>query len=120
MPNSSGRLWLYAALAGCALIVLVMLMGALVLFDKPQFGSLVGPNFMRLMISGMILGGVILLIAAINLPERRTWRGVIVMGWAIIAGTSPGFGYLFLIPWTVLVLSLPVVASILIRAYQRG
>jgi MFS family permease len=113
------RRWLLAATIGCALVVLAMLVSALVLFDKPHFGSLVGTWFLPIITSGVFVGAAILLVAAWNLPERKTWRGIVLMIWALIALTSPAFGFLFLGPWTLLALSLPVVIWILIGMRAR-
>jgi hypothetical protein len=101
-------------------MALVMIVVAVVLIDKPHFGSLVGRNFLAFIISGIFVGALVLLVAAWNLQERRTWRGIVLIVWALIALTSPGFGYLFLGPWAVLALSLPLVIFILVGAYRHA
>lgn len=113
------RRWLLAATIGCALVVLAMIVAALVIWDKPQFGWLVGTWFLPVITSGVFLGAAILLVAAWNLPERKTWRGIALMIWALIALTSPAFGFLFLGPWTILALSLPLVIWILMGMRGR-
>jgi MFS family permease len=113
------RRWLTAAAIGCALVVLAMLVVALVIWDKPQFGWLVGTWFLPFITSGVFVGAAILLVAAWNMPERKTWRGIVLMIWAVIALTSPAFGFLILGPWTLLALSLPVVIWILMGMRGR-
>ena len=119
MPTSSRRRWLYVATVGFAIIALTMVVVALVLVDKKHFGQLVGGSFLGVIICNVIVGGLLLLVATWNLQERRTWRGITLIVWSLIAVTSPGFGYLFLMPWGVLALSLPLVASILFTAFRQ-
>jgi hypothetical protein len=99
---------------GVALVVLAMVVVALVIFAKAQFKELVGPAFVPIITSGVFLGAILVIVAALKLPERKQWRGIFLVVWGLIALTSPVFGMLFLGPWTVLVLLLPVVISILI------
>jgi hypothetical protein len=114
----SGRRWLTIARIGVALIVLAMVVVALVIYAKPQFGGLVGTWFLPIITSGVLLGGIVVLVAAWKLHERNNWRGKFLMLWALIALTSPLFGIMFLLPWGVLALTLPVVISILMK-YSR-
>src|SRR5690242_7125380 len=92
----SKRRWLLLAKIGVALVVLAMIAVALVLIDKPHFGWMVGTLFLQIITSGVMLGALLVLIGALKLPERWTWRGVFLMVWALIALTSPAFGFLFL------------------------
>ena len=114
------RNWLYVAIAGCALIVLAMLVVALVLVDKPHFGWLVGSAFLGTITAGVFVGAILLALATWNLPARKTWRGAVLFTWSAIALTSPLFGFLFLLPWGVLVLTLPVVISVLVALFTKG
>jgi hypothetical protein len=101
------------ATVGCVLVVIAMAAVALVLVDKPHFGFLVGTWFLAVISSGVIVGGLVLLIATWNLPQRGTWRGVVLFIWALVALTSPVFGIMFLFPWGVLALTLPLIIWIL-------
>jgi MFS family permease len=112
------RRWLMLATIGCALVVLAMLVSALVLFDKPHFGSLVGTWFLPIITGGVFVGSAILLVAAWNLPERRNWRGIVLLLWSLVALTSPAFGLMFLFPWALLALSLPLVIAILVGLFK--
>lgn len=112
--------WLYTAAAGCALVVLTQVVVALVILDKPRFGWLVGSQFLQVITVSIFIGAALVLVAAWKLPERKTWRGIVLMVWALIALTSPLFGILFLLPWGVLVLMLPVVVSILITLFRAA
>lgn len=112
------RGWLIVATIGVALATLAMLAIALVMLDKTHFGWMVGTWFLEIISSGMIAGGLVLLVGAAFLPERKTWRGILLIVWALIAITSPGFGLMFLLPWGVLALSLPLVIAILMRFFR--
>lgn len=119
MPeHSTRRRWLMLAVIGCGLVVLAMAVSALVIIDKESFGWLVGTWFLPVIASGCIVGAVMLLVGAWMLPERKTWRGITLLVWALIALTSPAFGYMFLLPWALLVLALPVVISIFITLFR--
>ena len=108
------RRWLMVAKIGVALVTLAMVVVALVIFAKEQFGELAGSAFLPVITSGVLLGSIMLIVAALNLPERKNWRGIVLLVWGLIGLTSPAFGWLFLFPWGLLALLLPVVISILI------
>lgn len=119
-PSASRRPgWLYAAFAGCAVILGVLVVAALVLADKPHFGWLVGRSFLPAMATAIIAGGLMLLVAALKLPARKTWHRVALVVWALIAITSPLFGFLFLLPFAVLAATMPVVAIALYAIAAR-
>lgn len=105
------RRWLFLALAGFTLILLGMTTTALVIADKPTFGWLVGTLFLPAITSGVIVGSILLLVGTWNLPQRKSWRGVTLLVWGLIALTSPAFGIMFLLPWGFLVLMLPFVIA---------
>ncbi len=109
---------LIVATIGVALAALAMLTIALVMLDKTHFGWMVGTWFPEIISGGMIVGGLVLLVGAAFLPERKTWRGILLIVWALIAITSPGFGLMFLLPWGVLALSLPLVIAILMKFFR--
>jgi MFS family permease len=106
-----GRRWLILAMTGFGLVVLALTTTALVLADKARFGSLVGPMFLPSITSGAIVGSILLIVSAWNLPERKSWRGVTLLIWGLIALTSPAFGIMFLLPWGFLVVTLPFVIA---------
>jgi MFS family permease len=112
------RGWLIMATIGVALATSAMLTIALVMLDKTHFGWMVGTWFLEIISSGMIGGGAVLLAGAVFLPERKTWRGIVLIVWALMAITSPAFGILFLFPWAVLALSLPLIIAILMRFFR--
>lgn len=114
-----GRRWLTLAMVGVGLVMLALITTALVIVDKPRFGSLVGPWFLPAITSGAIVGSILLLVSAWNLPGRKSWRGVTLMIWALIALTSPAFGIMFLLPWGLLVLMLPLVIAAFV-SLRRG
>lgn len=113
------RGWLIAATIGVAMAVLTLVVLALTMLDKSHFGFLVGTWFLEIISAGMMVGGLILLISACLLPERKTWRGITLILWGLVAFTSPAFGIMFLFPWAVLVLTLPLVVVIL-RGFFRA
>jgi len=106
------------AVIGVALVVLTLVAVALVIFAKEQFKGLVGSAFLPVIGAGVLLGSILVIVAALKLPERRTWRGIFLLVWGLIALTSPAFGYMFLFPWGVLAVLLPVVISILITLHR--
>ena len=114
------RRWLTVAAIGCVLIALAMLVVALVILDKPHFGGLVGSMFLQVITSGVMIGAIILLIATWKLPQRNTWRGYVLFAWGLIALTSPIFGIMFLLPWTVLVLMLPLIVAIFVTLFRTA
>jgi hypothetical protein len=113
------RRWLLLATIGCTLVVLGLITTALVAFDKPHFGSMVGTWFLPIITGGVFVGAILVLLAAWNLPDR-TWRRWFLMIWALVAITSPALGYLFLFPWALLAITLPVVIVILSRFSSAG
>ncbi|MEA2236671.1 MAG: hypothetical protein QOC81_1395 [Thermoanaerobaculia bacterium] len=111
--------WLIVATTGVSLIVVAMLAIALVMLDKPHFGWMVGTWFLEIISGGMMVGGLVLLVGAAFLPERKTWRGILLLVWGLIAVTSPAFGLMFLLPWGVLALTLPFVVVALRTLFRR-
>jgi hypothetical protein len=109
------RGWLIAAWAGVIMVLIPMLIVAAVLIDKPHFGWMVQSLFLEFVSGGVMAGGLLVLIAAFFLPERKTWRGITLMLWGLIALTSPGFGLMFLLPWAFVAAGLPLVIAILRR-----
>lgn len=101
-------------MTGVVLVVLAMIVSALAILDKENFGWMVGSTFLLVISSGVIAGGLLVLIGAWKLPHRWRWQGITLMVWALIAATSPAFGYLFLLPWGVLALALPAVIVALV------
>lgn len=113
MPERSSRRGWITAVIGCAMVILALVTTALVMLDKQHFGFLVGSLFLAVITSGVIAGSIVVLIGAWLLPQRKRWQGITLMIWALVALTSPLFGFLFLIPWTVLALMLPLVIAAL-------
>lgn len=118
IPTPRRRGWLTLAAIGCGLVVLAVLVSALVIFDKEHFGWMVDTWFLPIIGSGCLVGGLLVLVGTLMLPERWTWRGIVLLVWALIALTSPLFGFLFLVPWGVLALLLPVVIPVFVQLYR--
>jgi len=114
------RVWLMITTIGCALVVYAMVVVALVILDKEHFGWLVGSMFLAVVTSGVIVGGLVVLIGAWNLPQRKSWRGITLILWGLIALTSPAFGLMFLLPWGALVALLPVVIAALSTLFKES
>jgi hypothetical protein len=109
------RGWIIAAWIGCVMVSIPMVVVAAVIIDKPHFGWLVKSLFLEFISGGVMAGGLLVFIAAWFLPERKTWRGIALMLWAVIALTSPAFGLMFLLPWSLVAVGLPLVIAILRR-----
>jgi asparagine N-glycosylation enzyme membrane subunit Stt3 len=122
LPDSSvvkpRRGWLIAATVGVAMVTIALIVTALVTFDKFRF--IVGTWFLPIITSGVIAGALVLLVAAFALPERKSWRGMTLILWALIALISPAFGLLFLLPWALLAITLPVVIVILAGFFRKS
>lgn len=114
------RTWLIITTIGCALVVFAMVVVALVLLDKEHFGWLVGSTFLAVITSGVIVGGLVVMVGAWNLPQRKSWRGITLILWGLIAITSPAFGIMFLLPWGALVALLPVVIAVLSTLFRES
>lgn len=113
--------WLVTAIAGCAMVAIALFVALLVIVDKTNFGWLVGRYFLQTLTGGLFVGAVIMLAGAWNLHERRNWRGRTLIAWALVALTSPAFGLMFVLPWLLLALSLPVVIGVFITLWrERG
>jgi len=113
------RGWLNAAIAGVVLIVVAMIVVWIVAADKPHFGWMVTWVFLPVISCGVIVGGLLVTVAAFMLPIRKTWRGITLIVWGRIAATSPGFGIMILLPWALLVVTLPLVIVILVRERRK-
>jgi hypothetical protein len=109
------RGWMIAAWIGVVMVVIPMLVVAAVLIDKPHFGWMVKSLFLEFISGGVMAGGLLVFIAAWFLTERKSWRGITLMLWGLIALTSPGFGLMFLLPWGFVAAALPLVIAILVR-----
>ena len=116
----SEKTWVNLATAGVVLVVVPLILFVLVMADKKHFGWMVGTPFLGGTLGSVLLGGLVLLVAAWKLPARKTWRGILLMVWALIAVTSPAFGIMFLLPWGVLALLLPVVIVALVGVRRRA
>ena len=110
--------WLTVTTIGVALSALAMLAVALVMLDKPHFGWMIGTYFLEIISAGMMVGGFLLFLSVWFLPERKSWRGITLLLWGLAALTSPAFGIVFLFPWAVLAVTLPLVIVILNRLYR--
>jgi hypothetical protein len=109
------RAWLITAWIGVVMVLIAMLVVAAVIIDKPHFGWMVKSLFLEFISAGVMVGGLLVLLAGFFLPERKTWRGITLMLWGLIALTSPGFGLMFLLPWGLVAAALPLVIAILTR-----
>lgn len=112
--------WLHTAMGAVVLVSLAFLAAALPMADKTTFGWMVGRGFLPTIALMVIVGGLVLMVATFNLPVRRRWTGFVLFAWGLIALTSPAFGYLFLLPWSVLVLTLPLVIGILAGQFRSA
>ena len=119
MTNASPRRrWLVFATIGVSFIAMALLAIPLVLFDKDTFGGLVGRTFLATLTSGILGGAILLLIGARKLAVAQKWR-VVLLVWGLIALTSPLWGIMFLLPFTALALSMPLIVWILYNARER-
>lgn len=106
--------WLIASTIGVALCALAMLAVGVATF-RPE---IVGQWFLPIMAGGMVVGGFVLFVSAWFLPERKSWRGITLVLWGFVALTSPAFGWVFLYPWCLLALTLPLIVVILRKFFR--
>ena len=97
---------------GVMLVMIPMAVVALIMIDKPHFGGLVGTWFLPIITSGVIVGSLVVLVGT-WLLHARGWRQIVLFAWALVALTSPLFGIMFLLPWGLLVVTLPLIVMIL-------
>lgn len=116
--NNASRFSIWTVTIGFALVVVAMLVVGLVMVDKPHFGFLVNGLFLPIITSGVIVGSLVILAGWWKLPRRNSWRGHALLLWALIAVTSPLFGWLILAPWAVLVLTLPLIVAALVQLHR--
>ena len=108
------RKWLTVVTFGFVAVLLAFVVSTLVVADKAHFSWMVNAWFLPIISSGVIVGGVVMIVGTLMLPARWSWRGIVLMLWGLIALTSPVFGFLFLAPWTVLAVTAPLVIWILL------
>jgi hypothetical protein len=113
--------WLTTTTVGVSLVALAMIALALVMLDKSHFGWMVGTYFLEIISVSMMLGGFVVVLGTLFLPERNRWRGMTLLFWGLVALTSPAFGMmLFLLPWGVLALTLPLIIAILRKLFRTS
>lgn len=114
------RGWVMVSIIGCALVTIAMLVVGLSLIDKKHFEPIVGMSFLVILGSGVLVGSLMVLVAALVLPNRTSWRNILLMLWGLIGITSPFFGYLFLLPWGAMLVLLPGVIIALASLYRAS
>jgi hypothetical protein len=118
LESHASRRWLVGTLVGCAIVLAAFATLALVYFDKPRFGFLVGRYFLELISATIVLGALVMLVSAWKATPRRDWAKTVLLLWALIALASPATGWYFLLPAFVLVLSLPVMLQAVHRLWR--
>ena len=113
------RGWLIVVTTGFVFVLCALIVVGLVMMDKAHFGSLVGSAFLPVIASGVIAGGILMLIGSLLLRGQKTWHRVVLILFALIAVTSPLMGFLFLLPWGLLAVSSPLVIWILVAMRRQ-
>jgi len=113
------RGWLIVVTIGFALVLCAMIVVGLVIADKAHFGWLVGSAFLPVITSGVLAGGILMLIGSLLLRGQKSWQRVVLILWALIAVTSPLFGLMFLLPWGLLAVSSPLIIWILVAMRRQ-
>lgn len=93
--------------------MLALVTVCLVTFAKDQFSWLTGSGFLMSVVGMVLAGALALIVAALLLPVPKTWRTWVVVLWSVVALTSPLFGWVFLLPWALLLVTAPVIFVIL-------
>jgi hypothetical protein len=110
-PAQAKRIWLKVTATGFVLALIALVTVALV--TMRTFEWVVGWAFLPVVTSGVIVGGVVMLVGSVRLPEWKTWRGVTLIVWSLIAISSPLLGLMFLVPWALLLVTAPLIVWIL-------
>ena len=110
----NARRWLVVAWIGFALVLLGILIVCAAMLLKEQFKGIVGTAFLGTVLFLVLGGGLALLVTALMLPHRKSWRALVIIAWSLIAISSPLMGWLFLMPWGLLLVTAPVVIVILL------
>lgn len=113
------RGWLIVVTIGFGFALCAMIVVGLVIVDKNHFGPLVGWAFLPVITSGVIVGGILMLIGSLLLRGQKTWQRAVLILWGLIAATSPLFGLMFLLPWGLLAASSPLIIWILVAMRRQ-
>ena len=111
------RIWLKIALAGFAIAFYGLIVTAIIT-TKTNVGWLAWA-FVPGAATGVLAGGVIMLIGSIGAPERKTWRGMTLIVWSAIAVASPFAAFLVLVPWGVLAITSPLIIWIFVALFRK-
>jgi hypothetical protein len=114
------RGWLFVLAFGCVLITLTLIIAALGVsrWSNPGWPSFA--LFVLVLISGVRAGSIAVLVGAGMLPERKSWRGVVLLAWGLVALAAPPFGIALLLQLSVLGLMLPLVIGIVLSLLRRA
>jgi hypothetical protein len=113
------RGWVIVVTIGFVLVLCALIAVGLVIADKAHFGWLVGSAFLPVISSGVIVGGIMMLIGSLLLPGQKTWQRIVLILWALIAVTSPLMGLMFLLPWGLLAVSSPLIIWMLVTMRRQ-
>jgi hypothetical protein len=120
LESQVSRRWLVWALVGAVMVLAALATLALVYFDKPHFGFLVGRYFLEVVSAVIVAGSLMMLVGTWKAAPRRDWAKTVLLLWAVIALVSPATGLFFLFPAFVLVLSLPVMLFAMHRLWSAS
>jgi hypothetical protein len=118
VPLQPHRRALFAATAGCVMISTVLLLAALAIWFKPQFGGMVGPWFLPGMSVLVLAGALLVMFGAWKLRSRGGWQWIALLVWGAIALSSPAFGIMFMLPLGVIFVLLPVAIVALVLLWR--
>lgn len=90
-------------------LTMLGIFAAIVATLKPGFARVFDQYFLPSIAGLVFVGAFVLLVAVLLQPYRKTPRAIGVILWTLIALTSPLFGWLFLVPWALLLLTAPLV-----------
>lgn len=116
-PAQTKRIWLKVALAGFAIAFYGLIVTA-VIITKTNLGWLAWA-FLPGAATGVLAGGVIMLVGSIGAPERKSWRGMALIAWSLIAVASPLAAFMVLVPWAVLAITSPLIIWIFVALFRK-
>jgi uncharacterized membrane protein len=117
-PAQTKRISLKIALAGFVLTCLGMIVTAIIT-TRTNIAWLAWA-FYPGAATGVLAGGLVMLIGSIGAPERKSWRGMTLIAWSLLTVVSPLAGiYWYLVPWGILAITTPLVIWIFVTLFRK-
>lgn len=114
------RSWLLLAGGGLLIITGILIIVALVTVEKTRFADLTGGEFLLTIVGGLFVGALAMLVGTLKCVTGRGWRRITLIAWALLAIGSPAFGWMIILPWLAMAISLPLVIAAYYGLWQQS